>query len=95
MLATRQNIKRGVTNIASLHKDCARPSEFAHKAFTSSQVADNTAGRNTLERVFAIPRDQMSVVDDVLLAFAELQKMQKLATCLTFFRFAQYSRLCE
>lgn len=59
--------------IACLHKDRARTCELAHEAFTSSQVADNPARRNTLERVFAIPRDEVPVVDDVLFAFAELE----------------------
>jgi hypothetical protein len=68
--------------VTRLHEDSSRPSKLAHEAFTCGQVADNSTGRNTLERVFAIPRDQMSVVDDVLFAFAELEIMERLVICL-------------
>jgi hypothetical protein len=68
--------------VTRLHENGAWSSEFAHKAFTSCQVADNPARRNTLERVFAIPSHKMSVVDDVFLAFAELVVMKRSVLCL-------------
>jgi hypothetical protein len=58
--------------IASLHKHSSRTHKLAHKAFAGSQIADNAARRNPLERVLAVPRDEMAVVDDVLFAFAKL-----------------------
>ena len=58
--------------VASLHKHGSRTHKLAHKAFAGSQIADNAARRDPLERVLAVPRDEMAVVDDVLFAFAEL-----------------------
>ena len=58
--------------IASLHKHSSRSHKLAHKPFAGSQIADNAARRNPLERVLAVPRDEMAVVDDILFAFAEL-----------------------
>ena len=86
MLAIRPNIERGFTyhGVSCLHKDGTRPGELAHKAFTSCQVADNPARRNTFQRVFAVPRDEMSVVDDVFLAFAELVIMKRSVMCSEF-----------
>jgi hypothetical protein len=73
----RGSVHRHRNGITRLHKDGAWSSEFAHKTFTGCQVANNPARRNTLERVFAIPRHKVSVVDDVLLAFAELAVIKK------------------
>jgi hypothetical protein len=98
MLAIGPNIKTGFTyhGVSCLHKDGTRPGELAHKAFTSCQVADNPARRNTLQRVFAVPRDQMSVVNDVFLAFAELVIMERSVMCLEFWHEKwRYSRPCE
>lgn len=68
--------------IASLHEDSSRTGELAYKAFTSGQVTDDTARRNTLKRVVAVPRDQVAVVDDILLAFTELKRSFVLAIVL-------------
>ena len=68
--------------VTRLHEHSARPCELAHEAFTGSQIADDPAGRNTLERVFTIPGDKMPIVDDVLLAFAELEIMTRSVICL-------------
>ena len=68
----RSTIHRHSHRIASLHEDSSRPHKLAHKAFAGSQIADNAARRNPLERVLAVPRDEMAVVDDVFFAFAEL-----------------------
>jgi hypothetical protein len=68
----RSSIHSHRHRIASLHENSSRTCEFAHQAFASSQVANNAARRNPLERVLAVPRDQVAVVDDVFFAFAEL-----------------------
>ena len=68
----RSTIHRHGYRVASLHEDRTRPHKLAHKAFAGSQIADNAARRNPLERVLAVPRDEVAVVDDVLFAFAEL-----------------------
>jgi hypothetical protein len=80
----RGSVHRHRNGITRLKENCAWSSEFAHKAFTGCQVADNPARRNTLERVFAIPRHEVSVVDDVLLAFAELAITKRSVLCLGF-----------
>ena len=66
--------------IASLHENGSRTHKLAHKAFTRRQVADNTARCNPLERVLAVPRNEVAVVDDVLFAFAELKETFQLAS---------------
>jgi hypothetical protein len=58
--------------IASLHEHSSRTDELAHKTFAGSQIADDTARCNSLERVLAVPRDKVTIVDDVFFAFAEL-----------------------
>jgi hypothetical protein len=68
----RSSIHGHSHRIASLHEYSSRTHKFAHKTFAGSQIADNAARRNPLERVLAVPRDEMAVVDDVLFAFAEL-----------------------
>lgn len=65
--------------IASLHENRPRPRELAHQPLARSQIADNAAGRNALERVLAVPRDKVAVVDDVLFAFAELDDSSKIS----------------
>lgn len=49
-----------------------RTSEFAHQPFTRAEIADDAAARDALEDVFAVPGDEVAVVDDVFFAFAEL-----------------------
>ena len=66
--------------IASLHEHRSRTHKFAHKTFAGSQIADNAARRNPLERVLAVPRNEVAVVDDVLFAFAELKETFQLAS---------------
>jgi hypothetical protein len=81
----RSSIHSHRHRIASLHENCPRPRKLAHQAFASSQVADDAARRDTLERVLTVPRDEVAVVDDVFLAFAELKD--------TDISFALYSML--
>ena len=58
--------------IPRLHKDCSRPSEFADQTFASHHVRHNAARCNALEDVLAVPRNEVTVVDDVLLVFLQL-----------------------
>jgi hypothetical protein len=76
----RSTIHRHSHRIASLHKHSSRTHKLAHKTFAGSQIADNAARRNPLERVLAVPRNEVAVVDDVLFAFAELKETFQLAS---------------
>jgi hypothetical protein len=77
----RGSVHRHRHRVSCLYENGAWPVELAHKTFTSSQVADNAARRNTLQRVFAIPGDKVSIVNNVLLAFAELRIIPELVMC--------------
>jgi hypothetical protein len=58
--------------IPRLHVDGPRPGELAHQTLTRRDAGDDTARSNPLENVFAIPGDEVAVVDDVAFAFGEL-----------------------
>ena len=47
-------------------------SELADKAFSRSKTRDDTARRHALHDVLAVPGNEMSVIDDVLLTILEL-----------------------
>ena len=42
--------------------------KLAHQALAGTEVADDAAACDAFEDVFAVPRDEVAVVDDVLLA---------------------------
>ena len=46
--------------------------ELAHQAFARAHIAQDATASNTLQHVFAIPSDEMPIVDDVLLSLAKL-----------------------
>ena len=66
------HIQSKLVRVSRLHEDRPWPSKLAHKAFTCAHIAYDTAARNSFEDIIAIPCYEMAVVDDVLLAFAEL-----------------------
>ena len=70
-------VLRHSDRIPRLHEHGPRACELAHQTLTGSEVANNTSGRDALEHVFAVPSDEVAVVDDVLLAFAELVQCQR------------------
>lgn len=72
----RTQIRRDSRRIASLHENSAGPCEPTYEAFASAQVADDTATRDALHHVLAVPGNEMAVVDDVSLTLAELQTCQ-------------------
>ena len=49
-----------------------RPGEFTDKTFTRADTRDDAAACDTFHDVFAVPGDEMAVVDDVLFAILEL-----------------------
>lgn len=46
--------------------------EFTHKAFASAHAADEATTSDALNHVVGGPGDEVAVVDDVFLAFAQL-----------------------
>ena len=59
--------------VACLHVDRARTGELADETFARCCTRDNTARRSALEYVLAIPRHEVSIVNDILLAFHQLR----------------------
>ena len=55
-----------------MHVDSPRASELADKTLTRGSTRYDTARSGTLEDIFAVPRNEIPVVDDVLLSFNEL-----------------------
>ena len=43
-------------------------SELADQTFASTEVADDATACDTFEDVFAVPGDEVAVIDDVLFA---------------------------
>ena len=50
--------------------------KLTDQAFPRADAGDDATARDALEDVFAIPSHEMTVVDDVLLAFLQLQTNQ-------------------
>lgn len=49
-----------------------RACEFADQALTGTQIGDYPATCNTLQDVLGVPRNQVAIVDDVLLTLLKL-----------------------
>lgn len=60
--------------VPGLHEDRSWTSEFADQPLTRHQVRHDTARRDALEDILAVPSNKMPVVDDVLLVLLQLQK---------------------
>jgi hypothetical protein len=76
-LVRRQPLPKSL-GIPRLHKHRSRPCELTHQPLTGVHIRQYTPRRHALEHVFAIPRNKMPVIDDVLFVF--LQLFYKLAT---------------
>jgi len=57
-----------------------RTSEFTDKAFAGCQSGDDTAARHALDHVVTIPGNEMTVIDDVLLADTNLPMLSVILT---------------
>lgn len=55
--------------------DTKRTSKFADQTLARAQIADDSAACDTLEDVFAIPRNEVAVVDDILLVLPKLSEV--------------------
>lgn len=58
--------------VPGLDENSARAGELAHKSFTGSEARDDTARSDALHHVLAVPRDEMTVVGNVLLTIDQL-----------------------
>jgi hypothetical protein len=79
MVSNSSNISLKRLSVARLHVDGPGPREFTDQALARRDATDDTAGRRALEDVLAVPRDQVAVVDDVFLAFDELEEKRKVS----------------
>lgn len=59
--------------VPGLHEHRSWTSEFANQPLASHQVGHDTARRDALEDILAVPSNEMPVVDDVLLVLLQLQ----------------------
>lgn len=69
-------VLRDSDGVSRLHEHCSRSRELAHQTFTGREIANNTSGGNALEDVLAVPGDEVTVVDNVFLAFSKLSRSQ-------------------
>jgi hypothetical protein len=58
--------------IPRLHKHRARARKLTHQPLASVHIRQDPARRHALEHVFAVPRNEVAVIDDVLLVFFKL-----------------------
>lgn len=58
--------------IACLHEHCAWAGELADKSFASSKAAHDASRCHALNDILTVPRNQVTVVDHVLLVRLEL-----------------------
>lgn len=49
--------------------------KFADQAFACAQIAEDATTRDALQDIIAVPRYEMTVVDDVFLALTELSTL--------------------
>jgi len=59
-------------SIPRLHKYGAGPRKLAHETLARSKIAYDTPASNALENVLAVPSNEVTVVDDVLLVGGKL-----------------------
>lgn len=64
--------KRQIYRISGLHENCPRTRKFTHETFTRRQTRNDTSRCNSLEDVLRIPRNEMTVINDVSLSFYKL-----------------------
>lgn len=58
--------------IPRLHEHGPRPRKLAHQTLARRQITYNAPTSNALEDVFAVPSDEVTVVDDVFFVSGEL-----------------------
>jgi hypothetical protein len=69
----RSHIHAKLRRVSRLHEHRARPRELTNETFPGAHVANDTTTRHPFQDVVAIPRDKVSVIDNVLFAFAKLE----------------------
>ena len=65
--------------IPRLHDHRPRSREFTNQPLTAADTGDDASARYPLHHIFAIPCHQMAVVNDIFLAFDQLQPTLALA----------------
>lgn len=55
-----------------MHEHSSRSGKLAHQTFSAADAGDNASACYTFHDVFAVPGDEMAVIDDVLFAFHKL-----------------------
>lgn len=62
-----------LSRVPRLHENRPGSREFTDQAFATTDARNDATTRYPLHNVFAIPRHQVTVVDDVLFTFDELR----------------------
>lgn len=62
-------------SIACLHEHSPRTSELAHKTFAGADTRDDSSACDALHDVFAVPRNEVTIIDDILLLWLELHRL--------------------
>lgn len=58
--------------IPRLEEDSTWAGEFTHQTLTSGKAGDDAAASDALHNVLDVPGDEVTIVDDILLAFDEV-----------------------
>ena len=61
------------SRISSLHENRAGPCELTYQPFTGTDARYNPPARYAFKNVFAVPRYQMAIVDDILFSILQLK----------------------
>ena len=65
--------------VARLHEHRPRPRELANQPLPSTHIRDDAARRRALQDVTAVPRHEVAIVNDILLALLQLFRPAPLA----------------
>lgn len=69
------HISAKLGRVSCLHEHCAWSGELANQALTSAQIANDATTGDSFENVVAVPRDEVAVVDDILLLLSQLKNI--------------------
>lgn len=65
--STSTQAHRERCQISRLYEHSPRSCKLAHQTFSRADTGDDTTARHALHDVFAVPGDEVAVVDDVFL----------------------------
>lgn len=52
-----------------------RSNKFTHQSFSGAEIGDDATTSYALEHIFAVPGDEVAVVDDIFLVGLELREL--------------------